>query len=91
VGIGTRRGRRQLAAALLGAAVALSTGAALADARTEARSHFKKGMDAIANGRYEDGIVELKRANEILPHPSVVYNIARAYAESGARPNPGAN
>jgi outer membrane receptor protein involved in Fe transport len=55
----------------------------MADARTEARSHFKKGMEAIANGHYEIGIVELKRANEILPHPNVVYNIARAYAESG--------
>jgi outer membrane receptor protein involved in Fe transport len=40
-------------------------------------------MEAISNGHYEDGIAELKRANEILPHPNVVYNIARAYAESG--------
>ena len=61
----------------------LGSSSAWADARTEARSHFKKGMDAIANGRYETGIAELKRANEILPHPSVVYNIGRAYAESG--------
>ena len=65
---------------------ALAFGAARsarADERTEARSHFKKGMDAIANGRYEAGIAELKRANEILPHPSVVYNIARAYVDQG--------
>jgi iron complex outermembrane receptor protein len=40
-------------------------------------------MEAISDGHYEVGIGELKRANEILPHPSVVYNIARAYAESG--------
>ncbi len=65
----------------------LGSPSAWADARTEARSHFKKGMEAIANGRYEVGIGELKRANEILPHPSVLYNIARAYAESGDLPN----
>jgi outer membrane receptor protein involved in Fe transport len=69
--------------ACLGLALFAVAGPALADARTEARTHFKKGMEAIGNGRYEEGIAELKRANEILPHPSVVYNIARAYAESG--------
>lgn len=56
---------------------------ALADARTEARSHFKKGMEAISAGRYDDGIAQLEKAYEILPHPNVRYNIARAYAESG--------
>ncbi len=71
-------------AALLASSVAPL---AHADARTEARSHFKRGMEAIANGRYEVGIGELRRANEILPHPSVVFNIGRAYAESGDLPN----
>src|SRR6185369_14185401 len=52
---------------------------ARADARTEARAHFKKGMDAIGQGRYEDGIAELQCAYEILPYPNVLYNIARAY------------
>lgn len=56
---------------------------ALGDARTEARAHFKKGMEAIGQGRYEDGIAELQKAYDILPHPNVVYNIARAYAEAG--------
>jgi tetratricopeptide (TPR) repeat protein len=40
-------------------------------------------MEAISNGKYEDGISELQKAYEILPHPNVLYNIARAYAESG--------
>ena len=40
-------------------------------------------MDSISNGKYEDGISELQKAYEILPHPNVLYNIARAYAESG--------
>ncbi len=56
---------------------------ALADARTEARAHFKKGMEAISAGKYEDGISELEKAYEILPHPNVLYNIARAHAEAG--------
>ena len=61
----------------------LSSGSARADARTDAKAHFRKGMRAIAAGRYEDGIGELRQAYEILPHPNVLYNIARAYAESG--------
>ena len=74
-------------AALLGTLVAalLLTVArpALADARTEARAHFKKGMDSIGAGKYDDGIAELKIAYDLLPHPNVLYNIARAYAEEG--------
>jgi iron complex outermembrane receptor protein len=64
-------------------AILLSASGAFADARTDARAHFKKGMQAIAEGKYEEGISELQRAYEILAHPSVLYNIARAYAESG--------
>jgi outer membrane receptor for ferrienterochelin and colicin len=56
---------------------------ALADARTEARAHFKRGMDAISAGKFDDGITELEKAYEILPHPNVLYNIARAHAEAG--------
>jgi outer membrane receptor for ferrienterochelin and colicin len=67
---------------LLGAILTTASGA-LADARTEAKSHFKKGMGLISDGKYEEGISELQRAYEILPHPNVLYNIARAYAESG--------
>ena len=56
---------------------------ARADERTEARSHFKRGMSAIADGRYDAGIDELKKAYAILPHPNVLYNIARAYVDVG--------
>ncbi len=83
---GARRGRvtmNRCAAGLVLSATLLSAGGALADARTEAKSHFKKGMQAIAEGKYEEGISELQRAYEILPHPNVLYNIARSYAESG--------
>ncbi len=74
---------RTLFTSLAAAAVLAWAGGAWADARSEARGHFRKGMSAISNGRYEEGIAELQRAYEILPHPNVLYNIARAHAESG--------
>ncbi len=40
-------------------------------------------MAFIADGKFEQGISELQRAYEILPHPNLVYNIARAHAEAG--------
>lgn len=61
----------------------LVTVPARADARTEARTHFRKGMEAISAGHYEEGIGELEKAYEILPHPSVLYNLARAHADAG--------
>jgi len=59
------------------------SGVVLADARTEARAHFKKGMDSISAGKYDEGISELEKAYAILPHPNVLFNIARAYNEMG--------
>ncbi|UJR84330.1 TonB-dependent receptor domain-containing protein [Sandaracinus amylolyticus] len=53
-----------------------------ADVRTDARGHFRRGMALIAEGRVDEGVAELQEAYEILPHPNVLYNIARAYAES---------
>ncbi|MBX3228796.1 MAG: TonB-dependent receptor plug domain-containing protein [Labilithrix sp.] len=55
----------------------------MADARAEARTHFKAGMDAIAAKKYAEGIAELEVAYKILPHPNVLFNIARAYADAG--------
>jgi outer membrane receptor for ferrienterochelin and colicin len=73
---------RIVAGLALGVLVFGST-VARADERTEARAHFKKGMAAIAEGQYEVGIADLKQAYEILPHPNVLYNIARAYVDVG--------
>jgi outer membrane receptor for ferrienterochelin and colicin len=78
-----RQNLATITAGLLCSALLLVSSGALADARTEAKSHFKKGMGLISDGKYEEGISELQRAYEILPHPNVLYNIARAYAESG--------
>ena len=54
-----------------------------ADARTEARRHFRRGMELVVEGNVDGGVAELELAYEILPHPNVLYNIARAYAENG--------
>ncbi len=78
--------KRIFAGLVLGASVLLAAPAG-ADERTEARAHFKKGMSAIAEGHYDSGIEELKRAYDILPHPNVLYNIARAYVDVGDSEN----
>jgi iron complex outermembrane receptor protein len=78
-----QRNLARIAAGLFLGALVLSAGSARADERTEARTHFKKGMAEIADGRYEVGIEELKKAYDILPHPNVLYNIARAYVDQG--------
>ncbi|WP_438023139.1 TonB-dependent receptor domain-containing protein [Sorangium sp. So ce233] len=74
--------RRLCACAALVGAMAAARGAR-ADARTEARLHFRAGMELIAQKQYDEGIRQLLKANEILPHPNVVFNIARAHAEAG--------
>ena len=56
---------------------------ALADERTEARRFYQQGMDLVVQGQYEAGIQKLELAYETLPHPNVLYNIARAYVEMG--------
>ncbi|WP_437275571.1 TonB-dependent receptor [Sorangium sp. So ce375] len=80
-------GAPALARKLLACAIALGSltaaRGALADARTEARLHFRAGMDLIAQKQFDEGIRQLQKANEILPHPNVVFNIARAHAEAG--------
>ncbi|WP_437721371.1 TonB-dependent receptor domain-containing protein [Sorangium sp. So ce861] len=79
---GAALARRLLACAVALGATTAARGA-LADARTEARLHFRAGMDLIAQKQFDEGIRQLQKANEILPHPNVVFNIARAHAEAG--------
>jgi len=61
----------------------LCAGEALADARLEARRHFRSGMSLIAQKQFEAGIAELEAAYAIKPHPNVLFNIARAYQDAG--------
>jgi outer membrane receptor protein involved in Fe transport len=58
-------------------------GNAAADARVEARRHFKTGMALIAEGQYDEGVAELLQAYSVRPHPSVLFNIAKACESSG--------
>jgi iron complex outermembrane receptor protein len=74
--------RRLWSAALLATGLAL-VAPARADERSEARRHFERGMAYIEKRDYDRGIAELERAYQILPHPSVRYNIARAHADAG--------
>ncbi len=54
-----------------------------ADARTDARRYFTRGMKAIAAGQIAEGIGLLERAYAIRPHPNVLYNLARAHERQG--------
>ena len=56
---------------------------ALADERTDARREFRAGMQAVAEGRYDEGIAHLETAYDILPHPNVLYNIGLAHMYAG--------
>lgn len=87
--MGGLRERGRLGARAVGPALAIALAVlavpsvASADARSDARAHFKRGMDAIGERRFDEGIRELNLAYEILPHPSVLYNLGRAHAEAG--------
>jgi iron complex outermembrane receptor protein len=67
----------------VGVLVSLLASVAQADVRTEARRYFRQGMALVAEGNVDEGVAALQQAYEILPHPNVLYNIGRAYAESG--------
>ena len=67
-------------------ALALCAGAMFpvqADDRIEARRHFQTGMTLIQEGKLTEGIRKLEAAYQILPHPSVLFNIGRAYMDLG--------
>src|SRR5947209_13261890 len=64
----------------------LAPATAVADARGEAKRHFRDGMALIAAGQVERGIAELKQAYAVKPHPHLLYNIARAYVDLGRIP-----
>ncbi|UJR84299.1 TonB-dependent receptor domain-containing protein [Sandaracinus amylolyticus] len=79
-----RAGALFLTGLLAGVALAtLDPSIAYADVRTEARTMFRRGMAMIAEGNIDEGVAQLQEAYDILPHPNVIYNIARAYAEAG--------
>ncbi|MEY4508663.1 MAG: hypothetical protein RLZZ450_785 [Pseudomonadota bacterium] len=63
--------------------VLLMSSVTRADERTDARREFRAGMQAIADGKYDEGVQRLERAYDILPHPNVLYNIGLAHMYAG--------
>jgi outer membrane receptor protein involved in Fe transport len=76
-------GARLVRVAAVSGSLLVFTSAARADERTEARREFRAGMQAIAEGRYDDGVARLERAYQILPHPNVLFNLGLAYMYAG--------
>ncbi|MDQ3036642.1 MAG: tetratricopeptide repeat protein, partial [Myxococcota bacterium] len=72
-----------LALAIAMPSIVLPPTMAHADVRTEARTMFRRGMAMVAEGNLDEGVAQLQEAYDMLPHPNVLYNIARAYAEAG--------
>lgn len=78
-----QRLRARLVAALSVVCVVGLTEVVRADERTDARREFRAGMQAIGDGRYDEGVEHLERAYDILPHPNVLYNIGLAHMYAG--------
>lgn len=57
---------------------------AFADVRSDARRVFGEGMDLVRAGKFDVGIAKLEEAYALLPHPAVLYNIARAQLDAEA-------
>ncbi|MDP3274712.1 MAG: porin family protein [Deltaproteobacteria bacterium] len=67
----------------LGALVSIASTSAWADELADARRHFRAGMELIQRQQFDQGIAELEAAYRFVPRPNVLYNIARAYNDSG--------
>ena len=63
--------------------LALAPRLAHADPKDEARRHFQLGIESVKASDFDAAIREFKRANEIYPHPNMLYNIAKAAADAG--------
>lgn len=76
---------RPLGLLALGLALGLSLIATPAHAapKDEARRAFNDGLELIAAGDYLAGIEQFEKAYALVPHPAVLYNIGRAYADAG--------
>src|SRR5215468_5935799 len=47
----------------------------------EADRHFKSGVALFKEAKYAEALAEFERANELAPHPLVLYNIAGCHRE----------
>ncbi|MCA9489461.1 MAG: TonB-dependent receptor [Myxococcales bacterium] len=67
---------------LLALATLIST-PAFAGKEDDARRYFNRGLELVESGAYEAGIEQFELAYQAVPHPVVLYNIARAYTDAG--------
>jgi hypothetical protein len=49
------------------------------NARAEAKKHFDRATELNEDGQVAEAVIELKRAYEIAPHHTVLYNLGQAY------------
>jgi iron complex outermembrane recepter protein len=75
---------RRLVSFLAFAALVGTLRTARGDTRADARRYFQQGMALIDQGNLQEGAELLKKAYALRPHPSVLFNIGRAYASAGA-------
>lgn len=80
---GRRSRRLPFAAVFLAGLLFAGIRPAHADPQDEARRHFATGLELVRQGDYEAGVEQFLLAYDILPHPSVLYNVARAHADAG--------
>jgi iron complex outermembrane receptor protein len=76
--------RHVLRSLALGLVLLLVPGRAAADVRDDARRAFRAGMELIESGAHADGALLLQKAYDLVPHPSVLYNIGLAWADAGS-------
>lgn len=70
---------RFLCALVAAAALAGGSGRALADVREDARREFTAGQAADKRGDWQKAIEHYLRANDLVPHPFAIYNVALNY------------
>ena len=69
------------------AACLLASNVAHADPKDDARRHFGAGLEAARTGNFEVALQRFLAAQEAYPHPSMLYNIAKAYTDLDDLPN----
>lgn len=68
------------------AALATSTTAAFADAKSQAKEHLERASIAHKEGRYEDALKDLEIAYTLDPQPALLYGIGQVQVMTGHCP-----
>jgi hypothetical protein len=53
------------------------------DPQNLARTHFRRGLELVDEGAFEQAALEFQRAYELMPNFAVLYNTGQAYAAAG--------